>query len=154
MSTTPKQESTHISPSEDSKVPLQENQTLLQIKRERDEADEQRCQECGLEDKDKILSFALSNKLMTFIYENVLNPGIDNQTKNEILALALPNKAINLKICKNCLIKTLVTKGLNYLIDIPPSSEQDNKTNNGIPCNEIFNNSDKSKKFLLSFHWI
>ena len=147
MSTTPKQESTHISPSEDSKVPLQENQTLLQIKRERDEADEQRCQECGLEDKDKILSFALSNKLMTFIYENVLNPGIDNQTKNEILALALPNKAINLKICKNCLIKTLVTKGLNYLIDIPPSSEQDNKTNNGIPCNEIFNNSDKSKKY-------
>ena len=83
MSTTPKQESTHISPSEDSKVPLQENQTLLQIKRERDEADEQRCQECGLEDKDKILSFALSNKLMTFIYENVLNPGIDNQIKND-----------------------------------------------------------------------
>lgn len=150
MSITPKQESSHISPSEENKITLQENQTLLQNKREREDADAQKCQECGLEDKERILNFSLSNKLMTFIYENVLNPGIENQTKNEILALALPNKAISLKICKNCLIKTLVTKGLNYLIDIPPSSGQDNKTNNvnnEIPTNEIFNNSDKTKKY-------
>ena len=138
MSNTAKQELTPISPSEDNKLPSQESKTFLQNKRERDEATAQKCQECGIEDKDRVLTFSLSNQLMTFIYENMLNPGIDNQIKNDILTLALPNKAICLTICKNCLIKILVTKGLNYLIDILPC--QDNKTNNDIP-------SDKSKQY-------
>ena len=80
---------------------------LLKIKRERDDPSSLKCQEC--ESGKNILSFSLSNKLMTYIYENVLNPNTDNQKKNELLALTLPNKTINLNICQNCLIKTLLT---------------------------------------------
>ena len=48
-----------------------QNPFLLKIKRERDDnTSSVKCQEC--ESGEKILSFSLSNKLMTYIYENVI----------------------------------------------------------------------------------
>ena len=127
---------------EEPNTPNQNSPFLLKIKRERDDPSSLKCQEC--ESGKNILSFSLSNKLMTYIYENVLNPNTDNQKKNELLALTLPNKTINLNICQNCLIKTLLTKGLNYLIPLD---------NNKIITNENDKGKNAEYDMLYKIYW-
>lgn len=108
---------------------------LLKTKRDRDESEGNKCQECDNQNNEKILSFTLTNQIMTFIFENILSPNIDIKIKNDLLSLTLPNKPINLKFCQKCLVKILINKGFRYLLDIPPDF---------VPEKKIIHNSDSS----------
>ena len=123
------------SPNIDPVLTAAEPQNLLKIKRDREDSEEDKCQECDIQGDEKVMTFTSSNQIMTFVFENILSLTIDNKIKNDLFTSTLPNKSLNLKFCHDCLAKTVITKGFNYLLGIPSDLQSENKN---------FNNSDTS----------